>query len=187
MSRQRFAVCGLMTVETCVRVERFPVEYDPISFPFHSVTQSVSGVGLNVAAGLSALGHEVRLVLLVGVDDAAMLCAPRARPPRVRGRMAPNPAWDLHEPDRGAGGYAGPALHLLRLEGPPAASPGDGPLSGYRGTCARCRRGQHQPRPADASGLARGRRAGGHRCPRPARLRGRLQLRLHPSGFRDRP
>lgn len=61
-------VAGLINVETTLRVERFPIEYQPQNFPFFGVRTSVSGVGYNVAKALTALGHAVALLSLGGED-----------------------------------------------------------------------------------------------------------------------
>lgn len=63
-------VSGLINIETTLRVDGFPLRYEPIRYPFHGIETTVSGVGYNVARALSTLGHEVRLLSLVG-DDAA--------------------------------------------------------------------------------------------------------------------
>lgn len=62
-------VSGLVNLETTVRVDGFPIPYFPVRYPFFGVRSTVSGVGLNVSAALTTLGHEVRLLSMVG-DDA---------------------------------------------------------------------------------------------------------------------
>lgn len=61
-------VSGLINIETTLRVERFPVDYCPVRYPFFGVRTTVSGVGFNVAAALAALGDQVTLASLVGRD-----------------------------------------------------------------------------------------------------------------------
>ena len=58
-------------METTLRVSGFPVEYEPVRFPFFGIHSSVSGVGFNLAKALTVLGHPVRLAALVGKDLAA--------------------------------------------------------------------------------------------------------------------
>lgn len=65
----RVLVAGMLNLETSLRVERFPLDYFPVTYPFHGVTTCVSGSGWNVAAALAGLGHEVRLLALVGDDE----------------------------------------------------------------------------------------------------------------------
>lgn len=64
----RVLVAGLVNVETTLRVERFPIDYFPIAYPFFGVRSAVSGTGWNVAKALAGLGHEVRLAALIGAD-----------------------------------------------------------------------------------------------------------------------
>jgi hypothetical protein len=63
------AVTGLYTHETNLSVAGFPLEYAPVYFPFHGVTQSHAGVGLNVSVALSCLGNTVGLATYIGSDD----------------------------------------------------------------------------------------------------------------------
>lgn len=66
-------VCGLINIETTLRIEGFPLAYDPVRYPFHGIHSSVSGVGYNVAKALTTLGDAVRLLAIVGADDAGIL------------------------------------------------------------------------------------------------------------------
>ena len=50
------AICGLINMETTVRVEGFPLRYFPVTYPFNGIGSTVSGVGYNIAAALRALG-----------------------------------------------------------------------------------------------------------------------------------
>lgn len=67
------ATAGLINIETTLKVDGFPVTYNPARFPFFGVNSSVSGVGYNVSKALTTLGHEVRFMALVGQDDGAVL------------------------------------------------------------------------------------------------------------------
>lgn len=69
----KILVSGLINIETTLQVEGFPVEYNPVCFPFFGIQSSVSGVGYNVAKALTVLGDQVDLLSLVGADDAAGL------------------------------------------------------------------------------------------------------------------
>ena len=66
-------VAGLINLEVTLRVERFPVDYNPVNYPFFGVNSTVSGVGYNVAKALRTLGEPVVLLSLVGNDDAGAL------------------------------------------------------------------------------------------------------------------
>lgn len=65
----RVLVAGMLNLETSLRVERFPLEYFPVTYPFHGVTTVVSGSGWNVASALAGFGHDVRMLALVGDDE----------------------------------------------------------------------------------------------------------------------
>ena len=66
----KIGVCGLVNLETTVPVESFPIDYNPISFKSFAITTHPSGVGLNLAGALSALGDDVKLMTLCGDDTA---------------------------------------------------------------------------------------------------------------------
>ena len=66
----RVLVVGLVNIETTLRVDGFPIDYFPVTYPFYGVRSAVAGTGWNVAKALATLGHEVRLVTLVGADRA---------------------------------------------------------------------------------------------------------------------
>ncbi len=63
-------VSGLINLETTLRVEEFPIAYEPVRYPFWGIQSSISGVGYNVAKALSTLGHAVSLLALIGDDPA---------------------------------------------------------------------------------------------------------------------
>ncbi len=69
----RILVSGLINIETTLHVEGFPVPYFPVRYPFFGIGSSASGVGYNIAAALTALGDEVRLLSLIGQDAAGSL------------------------------------------------------------------------------------------------------------------
>lgn len=61
-------VSGLINIETTLRVDKFPVEYCPVLYPFFGVKSTVSGVGYNVAKALTVLGADAPLLSLIGND-----------------------------------------------------------------------------------------------------------------------
>ncbi|MBX3065622.1 MAG: carbohydrate kinase family protein [Anaerolineae bacterium] len=69
----RILVSGLINIETTLKVESFPIHYQPVSYPFFGINTTVSGVGLNISKALTTLGDEVRLCSLVGRDLAGSL------------------------------------------------------------------------------------------------------------------
>jgi ribokinase len=66
-------VCGLINLETTLRVEGFPLAYAPVRYPFFGVRSAVAGVGYNIARALTVLGDEARLLSIIGSDPAGEL------------------------------------------------------------------------------------------------------------------
>jgi acarbose 7IV-phosphotransferase len=66
-----FLVAGLINIETTLRVEGFPLHYNPVNYPFYRVASSVSGVGYNLAKALTTLGNKVHFLALIGNKDIA--------------------------------------------------------------------------------------------------------------------
>jgi ribokinase len=64
-------VAGLINIETTLKIEAFPLHYEPVRYPFFGVNSTVSGVGYNLAKALTTLGHEVTFLSLIGQDWAA--------------------------------------------------------------------------------------------------------------------
>ncbi len=69
----RILISGLINIETTLRVEGFPIHYNPVNYPFFGVNSRVSGVGYNLARALTVLGDEVRFLSLIGADPAGQL------------------------------------------------------------------------------------------------------------------
>lgn len=67
MMKQIF-VAGLINIETTLKVDSFPVDYQPVRYPFFGVNSTVSGVGYNVAKALTTLGGHVTFAALIGSD-----------------------------------------------------------------------------------------------------------------------
>ena len=66
----RIFVSGLINLETTLAIEKFPLEYSPVNYPFFGVGDRISGVGVNVARALKTLGSEVCFASLLGKDFA---------------------------------------------------------------------------------------------------------------------
>lgn len=64
----RILVSGLINIETTVKIDGFPIHYQPVRYPFFGVNSTVSGVGFNLAKAMTTLGDEVRLLSMVGRD-----------------------------------------------------------------------------------------------------------------------
>jgi ribokinase len=66
-------VAGLINIETTLKIDSFPIPYNPVHYPFFGINSTVSGVGYNVAKALTILGHEVNFLSLLGDDAASIL------------------------------------------------------------------------------------------------------------------
>ena len=73
MERARILVAGLLNVETSVRVDGFPVPYLPVDYPVDAVKTAASGVALNLACALAALGDVPRVLSPVAGDEPSLL------------------------------------------------------------------------------------------------------------------
>lgn len=73
MDSARILVSGLLNLETTVPVDAFPVPYVPITYPSHAVRTAASGVALNLACALAALGDAPRVLSLVAQDAPSLL------------------------------------------------------------------------------------------------------------------
>ncbi|RCK80887.1 MAG: Ribokinase [Candidatus Ozemobacter sibiricus] len=76
-------VCGLINYETTLRIGGFPLEYNPVNYPFHGIASSVSGVGFNVATALARLGNDVRFLSFLGDDPLGRHMRERLRDHRL--------------------------------------------------------------------------------------------------------
>ncbi|GIL08817.1 MAG: phosphofructokinase [Chloroflexota bacterium] len=61
-------VAGLTNIETTLRVDGFPIAYEPTRYPFNGISSTVAGVGYNISKALTALGDSVRFLTLIGRD-----------------------------------------------------------------------------------------------------------------------
>lgn len=64
----KILVSGLINIETTLRIDQFPLHYFPVTFPFHGIQSTVSGVGFNLAKALTILGNQVNFLSLIGND-----------------------------------------------------------------------------------------------------------------------
>ena len=69
----RFFLSGLINLETTLAIEGFPLNYDPVRYPFFGLQSTVSGVGFNIAAALTKLGNQVFFASLIGSDESGLL------------------------------------------------------------------------------------------------------------------
>lgn len=66
----RILVSGLINIETTLRVDAFPLTYEPVRYPFFGIKSTVCGVGYNVASALLTLGNKVDFLSIIGRDMA---------------------------------------------------------------------------------------------------------------------
>lgn len=63
-----FLVSGLINIETTLRIDRFPIQYFPVTYPFFGIKTTISGVGFNIAKAMNQLSNHVTLASLIGKD-----------------------------------------------------------------------------------------------------------------------
>jgi len=68
---EKIIISGQVNVETTLKVNGFPIHYNAVNFPFFGINATVSGVGVNIASGLKALGRESVFAAIVGRDMQA--------------------------------------------------------------------------------------------------------------------
>lgn len=83
----RIIISGNINIETTVRVESFPVVYQPTTFVFDGIGSQVSAVGYNIAKALTTLGDEVRLLSIGGRDLASQLIRATLRAEAIADRF----------------------------------------------------------------------------------------------------
>ncbi len=62
-------VSGLINIETTVRIDKFPIPYYPIDYPFYGIKSNIAGVAYNVARAFLVLGNDVELLSFIGKDE----------------------------------------------------------------------------------------------------------------------
>ncbi|MBX3081404.1 MAG: carbohydrate kinase family protein [Anaerolineae bacterium] len=66
-------VSGLINIETTLKMDSFPIHYQPVRYPFFGVNSTVSGVGLNISKALTTLGDDVHFQSIIGRDLSGSL------------------------------------------------------------------------------------------------------------------
>ncbi|HOJ99114.1 MAG TPA: carbohydrate kinase family protein [Termitinemataceae bacterium] len=64
----RVLVSGLVNIETTLQIDAFPLEYEPVRYPFWGIQSTVAGVGINVSLALHTLGMDVCFCTILGTD-----------------------------------------------------------------------------------------------------------------------
>ncbi len=70
---KKFAVAGIVQIETIVKVENIPVEYRPVVNRPNTIFTNVGGDAYNECLALRALGNEVRFFTMTGRDNTDMI------------------------------------------------------------------------------------------------------------------
>ena len=60
----KILVSGLINIETTLKIDQFPLNYFPVTYPFHGIQSTVSGVGFNLAKALIILGNQVKIFII---------------------------------------------------------------------------------------------------------------------------
>ncbi|MHB9294252.1 putative acarbose 7IV-phosphotransferase [Hollandina sp. SP2] len=61
-------VSGLITIETTIKIDDFPIEYSPIDYNFFGNRSTISGVGYNIIKAIKKLGGEPMIFSIIGKD-----------------------------------------------------------------------------------------------------------------------
>ena len=61
-------ISGLITIETTVKIDQFPINYSPLDFKFNGINSTVSGVGYNITKAIKTLGGNPILFSIIGND-----------------------------------------------------------------------------------------------------------------------
>ena len=69
----KILVSGLINIETTLKIDGFPMAYQPVRYPFFGVNSTVSGVGLNISKALTTLGDDVHFLSIIGRDVSGAL------------------------------------------------------------------------------------------------------------------
>lgn len=70
---KKILICGLCNIENSCAVRGFPIAYSPVDYNFNGITTNPSGVGLNLALALTALGDRVGLISYAADDPAGQM------------------------------------------------------------------------------------------------------------------
>jgi len=62
-------ISGLINIETTLKVDKFPIEYQPVLYPFYGIKSSVSGVGYNISKAMKILGDKISFMSIIGNDS----------------------------------------------------------------------------------------------------------------------
>lgn len=66
---KKIFISGLLNYETSVNVNKFPIEYSPINYPFFKINSNISGVAYNLLESLITLNNDVSLYTMLALDE----------------------------------------------------------------------------------------------------------------------
>lgn len=69
----KILVSGMINIENTLKIDKFPLEYFPVCYPFFGIKTTVSGVGYNISKALTILGDKVDFLSIVGKDVSAKM------------------------------------------------------------------------------------------------------------------
>ena len=69
----KFAVAGIVQIETIVKVDNVPVEYRPVVNRPNTIFTNVGGDAYNECLALRALGNKVKFFTMTGMDNTDMI------------------------------------------------------------------------------------------------------------------
>ncbi len=61
-------VAGLINIETTLKVEGFPIGYNPVEYNFFGIDTTVSSVGISIPKALNTLGEDTKVISYIGND-----------------------------------------------------------------------------------------------------------------------
>lgn len=67
----KIAIAGLINIESTLKIDAFPIKYEPITYADFKIKTAVSGVAYNITKALHTLGDEVNLISMTGDDKEA--------------------------------------------------------------------------------------------------------------------
>ena len=86
----KILISGLINIETSLSVDHFPIEYNPIEYPYFGIESCVSGVGYNVSKALKTLGSDVTLLSVIGKDTNGDIIKQRLKEDNIDNQLLNN-------------------------------------------------------------------------------------------------
>lgn len=64
----KILISGVVNLETSLKIEKFPIEYNSLNFVNDRISSNLGGVGFNITKALKTLGSDIRFFTLMGKD-----------------------------------------------------------------------------------------------------------------------